>query len=157
MKEFFIGLLTGVFLTAITGWYYMHRHTPAMRHAQEATAGAIRRAVDGTQAKLDAWHLNSGEIEAELSKTGRVVRRQVREFGTTISDAASDARITGTIKTKFALDKTLAAGHISVSTIDGNVTLSGTVAGYAQIGQAILLAKETDGVRDVASTLKVKP
>ena len=45
---------------------------------------------------------------------------------------------------------------ISVSTTDGRVTLSGNVANARLIGKAMALALETDGVREVSSTLKVK-
>ena len=39
MKDFFIGLLVGVVLTAITGWYFVTvRHLPGVRHAQDTTA-----------------------------------------------------------------------------------------------------------------------
>ena len=39
----------------------------------------------------------------------------------------------------------------------GIVTLSGYVTSSEHIGTAILLAMETDGVREVVSTLQVKP
>jgi osmotically-inducible protein OsmY len=37
------------------------------------------------------------------------------------------------------------------------VTLSGTVSAEENIGKAVALALEADGVRDVTSTLAVKP
>ena len=155
-KEFFIGLLTGVFLGGLVGGYIMLRKKPSVMEAQNATAAAIRRAVDATDAKLQVWHLTSADIEAELDKTGRVVRRQMRDFGTSIADAAADGKITATIKAKFALDKDLSAFGIGVSTTDGRVTLSGNVTSSKLIGRATMLALETDGVREVSSTLKVK-
>ena len=157
MKEFFIGFITGVILTGFTGWYYMAHKTPRLRHAQDVTASAIERAYEATTAKLEAWHLTNKDIEAEMTKTGKVVRRQMSDFGTAVADAASDTRITGKIKTKLALDKELSVFSIAVSTTDGNVTLSGTVTAYDQIGKALLVARETEGVRDVQSTLKIKP
>jgi hypothetical protein len=155
-KEFFIGLLTGVFLCGLVGGYITFRKKPAVIQAQDATAAAIRRAVDATDAKLQAWHLTSADIEAELNKTGRIVRRQMRDLGTDIADAAADGKITATIKAKFALDKDLSALGIGVSTTDGRVTLSGNVSSSKLIGRATMLALETDGVREVSSTLKVK-
>jgi osmotically-inducible protein OsmY len=157
VKEFFIGLITGAVLMAATGWYYTAHKTPAVRHAQDVTANAIQNAVDATAAKLQAWHLTNRDIEAELTKTGKVVRRQMSDFGTAVADAAGDTRITAKIKTKLALDKDLSGFSISVSTTDGNVTLSGNVTSYDQIGKAMLVARETEGVRDVASTLRIKP
>ena len=156
MKEFFVGLLVGIALTAATGLYFVVHKTKQVRHAQDITAAAIQRAADAIEAKLAAWHLTGDDVEQELNETGKVVRRQMREFGTAIADAASDARITGKIKAKYALDKELSAFGISVSTTDGRVTLSGNVSSSKQIGKAMMLALETDGVREVSSTLRVK-
>jgi hypothetical protein len=99
--------------------------------------------------------LRTEEIKEELSRTGGVIRRKAREVGTTIADATSDVRITGTIKSRLALDSDLSALNVSVSTTDGIVTLSGTVSSYEHIGKAIDLALDVDGVREVISTLQV--
>ncbi len=157
MKEFFIGLIVGAVLTAATGWYFVTaRHSPAVRHVQDSAATTFRQTADTIEAKLTAWHLTGADIEEELTKTGKVVRRQMREFGSTVADATADARISTQIKAKLALNKELSVKSIAVSTTDGRVTLSGNVANSKLIGKAVALALETDGVREVASTLKVK-
>ena len=157
MKVFVAGFLTGVAMTALCGWYfYIGRHDSRVKHAQDATATAIRQATTAFEAKLEAWHLTSADIEQEVSKTGKVVRHQAREFGSVIADAAGDAKITGVIKAKLKLDRDLAGAGIVVSTTDGRVTLSGNVLSAKLIGRAVGLAYDTDGVREVSSTLKVK-
>jgi len=157
MKTFFTGLVLGVVLTVFTGWYFLvARKTQHVRHAQDVTAAALQRTADAIEAKLVAWHLTTPDIQEELAKTGKVVRRQVRDFGTAVADASADAAITGKIKAKYALDKELSAWGISVSTTDGRVTLSGNVSSPRLIGKAMMLALETDGVREVSSTLQVK-
>ena len=156
MKDFFIGLATGVFLCALVGGYFVVHKKPAVRNAQNATAAALERAGDLIETKLVAWHLTTSDIEKELTDTGKVVRRQVSDFGAAVADAASDAKITGKIKAKFALDKELSALGISINTTDGRVTLSGNVTSSKQISRAMMLALETDGVREVSSTLHVK-
>jgi osmotically-inducible protein OsmY len=156
MKDFFIGLVTGVFLCALVGGYFaIHKHKK-VQHAQDVTASALERAGDAIQAKLEAWHLTGDDIQRELTDTGKVVRRQMSDFGAAVADAAGDAKITGKIKAKFALDKEVSALGIGVSTTDGRVTLSGNVSNSKQIGKAMILALETDGVREVSSTLRVK-
>ncbi len=156
MKNFFVGLLLGAVLTAATGWYFVIGHKNRhVRSAQDSTAAALQRAAAVIEGKLQAWHLTGDDIEHELTRTGRVVRRQVGDFGAAMADAASDARITTQVKAKLALDRDLSAWKISVATTDGRVTLSGTVASHALIGRAILLALETDGVREVTSALQV--
>ena len=84
-----------------------------------------------------------------------LAKRQMRDFGTAVADASSDAAITAKIKAKFALDRDLSALSISVNTTAGHVTLAGTVPSDKLIGKAVMLALETDGVREVSSTLKV--
>jgi len=157
LKVFFAGFLTGVAMTGLCGWYfYIGRHNPSVQQAQNATASGLRHAVTSVESKLEAWHLTSTDIEQEVSKTGKVVRKQAREFGTVIADAATDAKITGVIKAKLKLDRDLSGAGIVVSTTDGRVTLSGNVLSAKLIGRAVGLAYDTDGVREVSSTLKVK-
>jgi osmotically-inducible protein OsmY len=156
MKEFFIGFLLGIVLTAATGAYFVARKSHRIQHAQDFTAAAIQRAADVVEAKLVVWHLTPGDIEKELTATGKVVRRQMGDFGAAVADVAGDAKITGKIKAKFALDRELSALGISVSTTEGRVTLSGNVTSSKQISRAMMLALETEGVREVSSTLHVK-
>lgn len=156
MKEFFIGFLLGIAVTAATGGYFVIHKKQGVRHAQDATISALQRAADAVEAKLVAWHLTGDDIEKELTSTGKVVRRQMGDFGAAVADAATDAKITGVIKAKYALDKEVSALGIGVTTTDGRVTLSGNVSSSKQISKAMVLALETDGVREVSSTLHVK-
>jgi len=156
MKEFTIGFLLGIILTVAAGAYFVFHKNKRVRHAQDVTASALQHATDAINAKLAAWHLTGDDIEKELTDTGKVVRRRVSDFGASVADAAGDARITGTIKAKYAFDKELSALGLSVNTTDGRVTLSGNVSSSKLIGKAMMLALETDGVREVQSTLQVK-
>jgi osmotically-inducible protein OsmY len=157
LRDFFIGLATGVVLCGLVAVYMVVRQTPAVRRAQDQTAAALHNAVSVLEAKLDAWQLRPADIERELTQTGKVVRRHVSEFGIAVADAAGDAAITARIKARFALDKELDALGIGVTTTDGRVTLTGNVSNPRQISRAMMLALETEGVREVASTLRVKP
>lgn len=157
MKEFFVGLIVGAVLALGTGWYFtVGRQRADVRHAQDVSAAKVQQAADSVEAKLKSWHLNTDEIKAEMEKTGKVVRQSVREWSGTAADVAGDARITGTIKAKLVADKEIGGWSIGVSTSDGVVTLSGTVANFEQIARAILIASETPGVRKTLSTIQVK-
>ncbi len=158
MRDFFIGLLVGVVLTAFTGWYFAFgRKNPKVRRAQDAVASGIVKTVDAVEARIDAFELRGKDIKEDIANTGRVVRRSVRATGASVADATRDTRITAAIKAKLLADGELSAWNISVATSDGMVTLSGHVATHDQIGRAMLMALETGGVQEVVSNLRVKP
>ena len=71
--------------------------------------------------------------------------------------AQSDPGITTAVKSKMAADDTVKAYRIDVDTKDRVVTLSGTVETTAQKDQAMTIARQTDGVRDVVDQITVNP
>lgn len=176
MRNLFIMFLIGYILGAGTMWYVGGKRqetqpassqppapptaqTPIQKTVQDVkqavseTANSVRTAID---AKLDIWHLKAEEIKEELAAKGKVVRRQTREAAEEAKDAAKDTALTAAIKGKYALDKEVSALNVSVNTTDGVVTLSGTASSYEAISKAMLIAMETEGVRQVVSTIQVK-
>jgi len=157
MRPFFWGLVTGVALTLIAGWYVVFgRENEQVQRAQSTVGAALHQAFDTMEAKLDAFELRGKDIKDDIAHTGQVVRQRARSVSTAISDATTDARITTTLKAKLIADKELTGWKIDVNTSAGLVTLSGTVSTHDQIGRAMLLALETPGVQQVSSTLQVK-
>jgi osmotically-inducible protein OsmY len=151
-------LVFGVALGAAAVWFYStYRDDPRMRSAGQKVENAAKTTRDAAEDKLRGLHLSSADIKDELARTGRVVRRKASEAGQAIADATADTRITAAIKGKLLASRDLSALHISVNTSAGVVTLSGFVSSSEHISKAILLAMETDGVREVVSTLQVKP
>ena len=73
----------------------------------------------------------------------------------TVACGRTDAGITTDIKTKLAADDTVKAYQVDVDTKDHVVTLSGTVETTVAKDQAILIARQADGVRDVVDNLQV--
>jgi osmotically-inducible protein OsmY len=69
----------------------------------------------------------------------------------------TDPGVTTAVKSKLAADDTVKAYQINVDTADGVVTLSGTVETPAAKDQAVSLARQTDGVRDVVDRITVNP
>jgi len=153
-----LALFVGVAIGVAVFWFY---GTKRGRSSVEATGDQIESATksarDAVQDKIRALDLRPEDIKEDLAKTGQVVRRKAKEAGQVISDATADARITGAIKTKLVANRDLSALSISVNTTGGVVTLSGTVTSADDISKAMLLAMDTDGVREVVSTLQVKP
>jgi hyperosmotically inducible protein len=69
---------------------------------------------------------------------------------------ASDATITGMIKTRLAADGRVSASEINVDTTKGIVTLTGNVDGQEARDAAIKLARDTSGVKEVKDMISVR-
>jgi hyperosmotically inducible periplasmic protein len=167
MRGFFNGLILGIILGAVGFWFVQKKaaeHPEAQQRYEDAAAqfrtnatAAAENTSDALKAKLDTLDLHGDKIKDELARTGKVVRSKTQNLGEKISDAASDARAVTEIKAKYAEDSTLSVWKISVSCDQGHVALSGTVSSPDDIGRAVALALDADGVRDVTSTLQAKP
>lgn len=89
------------------------------------------------------------ERGAELGEKTAIAAARARE---TVAEAA----ITAKIKAKMALDETVKARAVDVSTTHSTVTLSGTVGSGAERERAVALARETSGVTKVVDHLAVQ-
>ena len=69
---------------------------------------------------------------------------------------ATDATITGAIKTRLAADSRVRASEINVDTTNGVVTLTGNVDGQEARDAALQLARETAGVSEVRDMISVR-
>jgi hyperosmotically inducible protein len=68
-----------------------------------------------------------------------------------------DSAVTMKIKSKLAAEHVTSLGHIHVDTDkDGVVWLSGSARTQEAIDKAVSIARETEGVKDVHSHLKIK-
>jgi osmotically-inducible protein OsmY len=153
-----IALLLGLVIGGAAAWFYTtYRGDPRMRAAEEKVGSAAKSARDTVQDQVRVLHLRSEDVKEELARTGQVVRRSAQQAGHAIADATADARTTTAIKAKLVASRDLSALNISVNTTAGVVTLSGRVSSADQVSKAMLLSMETEGVREVISTLQVKP
>ncbi len=75
----------------------------------------------------------------------------------TVACGQTDAGITTSVKTKLAADEAVKAYQVDVETSNHVVTLRGDVETATQKDQAIRLARDTEGVRDVIDQLRVNP
>jgi hyperosmotically inducible protein len=85
-----------------------------------------------------------GQLDAQAGKAAQEV-----------GDFMSDAGLTAKIKAKMALDDSVRARTIDVSTTDGVVTLAGTVGSAAEHDRAVQLARDTKGIKRVVDHLNV--
>ncbi len=72
---------------------------------------------------------------------------------TKVEETIDEAALTAKIKAKMALDDSVRARAINVTTHRTTVTLSGTVESNAERDRALALARDTDGVTKVIDDL----
>jgi osmotically-inducible protein OsmY len=150
-------LMVGLLVGAAVVWFYATSQGRAtVKTTGDQIENTTKSARDEVQEKMKEWNLTPDKIKEDLARTGQVVRRRASEAGQAIADATVDARTTATIKGKLLASRDLSAMSISVNTTDGIVTLSGSVNSPEDISKAMLLAMETDGVREVISVLQVR-
>lgn len=93
---------------------------------------------------------NARERGAELGEKAAVAAQDVR-------NTMSEAAITAKIKAKMALDDSVRARSVDVSTTGPTVTLTGTVRSATERDRTIALARETAGVMRVVDHLVLLP
>jgi osmotically-inducible protein OsmY len=115
------------------------------------------------------WRTPRGERPAQtVGTTGQINTEKARERGAELGEKAAaaankvaetvgEAAITTKIKAKMALDDSVKARAIDVSTQETVVTLSGTVQTPAERARAVALARETSGVTKVVDRIVVQP
>jgi osmotically-inducible protein OsmY len=139
-------------------WLYMDSRSESRTQTPAKQNGSTARSTrDTIEEELRKLNLRAPDISNEMARTGRVMRQKAQEAGQAIADATADARVTAAIKTKLVSDPDLSAWNISVNTTEGVVTLAGKVSSAKDIGTAVLVAMQTEGVKEVISTLQVKP
>ncbi len=98
----------------------------------------------------------AGRIDTEKAKeVGAEVAAKTADAANKAGEVLTDAALTAKIKSKMALDDSVKARSIDVSTTNYVVTLRGTVGSVAEHDRAVQLAKETAGVTKVVDRLGV--
>jgi hyperosmotically inducible protein len=78
------------------------------------------------------------------------------EPGRTVGQTVSDATINTKVKAALLQAPDVKGTDINVDTVNGTVTLKGSVGSQAQIDRAVTIAKAVEGVKQVENTLAVK-
>jgi hypothetical protein len=156
MKRLIFGFLLGVVAGVLGYWYFDQNVRQAdLNAARDAMLQGAGRVKDAISEKIG--EIRPEDVKQELARTGTVIREKARQAGGAIADAASDTRITASIKAKYLKESGLSSMKIHVETSDGLVTLSGVAASHEQVARAINFAMETEGVHKVVSTIQVRP
>lgn len=124
----------------------------AGRQLEQDTRGARQELKEGARQAGEA--VSEGLQEAGQA-IGEGARQVEREVGPVAREVLSDTAVTSKIKAKLLADPEVAALHIDVDTVDGQVTLNGKVANAAQKAEAEKLARATEGVKSVTNLIQV--
>jgi hyperosmotically inducible protein len=99
----------------------------------------------------------SGAINTEKARErGAEIGEKAATAAAKVEAVAGDAALTTKIKAKMALDDSVRARAIDVSTNGTTVTLTGTVRSAAERDRAVALARETNGVTRVVDRLEIR-
>jgi len=94
--------------------------------------------------------------EEAAREKGREVGEKIAIATEKVKENVSEAALTTKIKAKMALDDSVKARSIDVTTNGTTVTLTGTVHSQAEHDRAIALARETAGITSVVDRLTIQ-
>ena len=98
----------------------------------------------------------SGHVDSSRAQqVGAQLGAKTAEAANKAGEMLSDGALTAKIKSKMALDDSVRARSIDVSTTDHVVTVSGDVRSQGEHDRAIQLARETNGVTRVIDGLTI--
>jgi hyperosmotically inducible protein len=99
----------------------------------------------------------SGSIDTHKARErGAQVGEKAAVAAEKVKETVSEAALTTKIKAKMALDDSVKARAVGVTTTGTTVTVSGTVRSAAERERAVALARETAGVTQVIDRLQIR-
>ena len=121
-----------------------------------ATSGALLdRSIDFGQKAADKAEEYGKKTVDKAEEIGHDTVDKTKEIAKKTGEVVTDAALTSAVKAKFIADPAVKALKIDVDTSDGVVTLNGTVSSQAEASRAMMLARNTSGVKRVVNHLKV--
>lgn len=103
---------------------------------------------------MTEWRLGDAELQADLDRGVTIVRTKDSIVGAPTGNTDDDV-IETMVKGKLQADAEVAKAMIDVDAKNGEVTLKGSAESASQVGRAIALALDTQGVTKVSSDVKV--
>ena len=130
-----------------------------LNEPMRSLAVAIAKNTDGVTQVVDQLAVTVAAPVAPLTARTPSAAGAVATTGSVDTasrpSAFDDGRITSSIQAKYFLDDKVKARQINVDTTNGVVTLTGQVGSETERGDALLLARTTEGVTRVEDNLTV--
>jgi len=143
-KELLLNVLAMACLSALVGLAGCEEKGTAEKAGQQ-----VDRAVENAERKIDQA---KDQAEKEIDAAKESATDKAQSAGEYVDDAAITARVKSAILT----DPLLKGASIEVTTVNGVVTLQGTVNDEPDIVRAIEVANTQSGVKSVQNNLIVK-
>ena len=103
---------------------------------------------------MTEWRLGDSEIQADIDRGVAIVRTKDSIVGAPTGHT-DDSVIETMVKGKLQADSVTSKCTIDAKAKNGEVTLSGNADKASQVGRAIALALDTQGVTKVSSEIKI--
>jgi hypothetical protein len=124
-----------------------------INNASNAASHAVSSAT--TQARIMEWKLSASDIQADLNNNNPIVRTKDSAAGAP-TGSVDKSVIKSSVEGRLAADSEVSALKLDVNAKkDGEVELEGKAMSAEQVGKAIALALDTDGVNKVTSKIKL--
>lgn len=128
-----------------------------MRDAGNAAANALGNAASNVAvtARMSQWKLNPSDIQADLNNNKDIIRTKGTEVGAP-TGRMDKSVIESAVKARLESDSSIAPLKLKVSANkEGDVKLSGKADSAQEVGRAIALALDTQGVTKVTSKVRL--
>jgi hyperosmotically inducible periplasmic protein len=139
-----IRVLLVLFLLAVVGFFVLGYWT-------RASVGNVKteHPPDGVATSGSIDTQKARDRGAQLGEKAAIAAEKMKE-------GVGEAALTSKIKAKMALDDSVKARAIDVTTNGSTVTLTGTVGSAGERERAVALARETSGVNQVIDRLEIR-
>jgi osmotically-inducible protein OsmY len=128
-----------------------------LNRTANSAANAIGNAANniGASARMAEWHLNASDLQADLDNNKEIIRTKENTSGAA-TGSSDKSVIESMVKGRLEADSDIAALKLHVSADrEGEVTLKGKAHSAEEVGRAIALALDTEGVTKVTSKIKL--
>jgi hyperosmotically inducible protein len=95
------------------------------------------------------------DAKAKTEEYGHDAKVKTEKAAEKTGEVITDAAITSEVKTKFLAEPGVSGLNINVDTDNGVVTLKGTVKSKAEADKAVMIARNSKGVKRVINDLKI--
>jgi len=120
-----------------------------------ATTGAVDRAEDQARDAKEKTEDAAHDAKVKTEEAAHDAKVKTEKAADKTGEVLTDAAITSEVKTKFLAEPGVSGLAINVDTTNGVVTLTGMVKSQAEMNKAMMVARNSKGVKRVVNHLKI--